>query len=182
VPRHPNLKSEPALNSNSGQNSSPKPKPVDTQNLTDNPNPDLFFYKQVLATRIIGQGVRSLCPLALRHAGRGQPLALYRPPYGASYVRCLPSAGLRTGAGRAEREPAAWWGGPGGANASRWQGGTGQAVPWRAGGAVGQVHPRQPASGRGRGARTSRAACRRQAGAGRVTRGRLRRHDRPRSR
>ena len=176
------MKSEPALNSNSGQNSSPKPKPADTQNLTDNPNPDLFFYKQVLATRIIGRGVGGLCPLALRHAGHGRPLALRRPPCRALCVRCLPGAGLRVGAGQAEREPAAWRGRPGGASASRRWGGAGQAAPWRAGSTVGQVHPRQPASGRGRGACVSRAACCRQAGAGRVTRGRLRRHDRPRSR
>ena len=43
--RNPNLKPEPAPNTVSGENSSPKPKPADIRNPTNNLKPELFFHK-----------------------------------------------------------------------------------------------------------------------------------------
>ena len=73
--RNPNLKPEPAPNSNSGQNLSPKPKSADTRNPTDNPKPDFFTNKR--SRRIIGCPPSCGVPPHLR-AGRGRPLALRR--------------------------------------------------------------------------------------------------------
>ena len=156
--RNPNIKPEPAPNSNSGQNSSPKLKPADTRNPSNNLKPD-FFSKQVpaTATSMTRQGAGGLYPLSLRHEGRGQPLGSGPPPCGAGCVRCLPACARGRHAsrrrGRVGGEPTAG------------RGGAGRAASRR--------RARWPASGRGRGRPREREppAGRCGAGAGQAARG-----------
>jgi len=63
--RNPNLKPEPAPNTDSGENPSPKPKSADTRNPTDYPKPEKKFTNHALLLHRV-----RLCTNGLR----GEPL------------------------------------------------------------------------------------------------------------
>ena len=67
--RNPNLKPEFAPNFNSGRNSSPKPKPADNRNPTDNPKPEFILWISNSMGKTKLQQASSYRSEAARHAG-----------------------------------------------------------------------------------------------------------------